>query len=100
MTGQSSRKTILDRLRLETELDVCYWMLSELDKELSNGKPKSPIVAMIDRATGYNAAMIEQHMKELLQLIRRIIFLKKKMGLDTKDAQEFKRQVEKLRREQ
>ncbi len=56
--------------RLQARIDYYLWMLSEISNELA--KPRSPINAMIDNATGETAAMEKQANK----IMRRVNKLK------------------------
>lgn len=69
-----------DVFRAYAEIDYCYYMLEELQKELST--PKDAITIMVDRASGYGEARTKELKESSIELLKTIIKNKKIIEAD------------------
>lgn len=65
---------------LHAQIDCCYWLISEANKELS--KHRSPIKSAIDKVTGYEAAQVIKIRESVIEYLGQIIDCKKKIDAD------------------
>lgn len=77
-----------------SQIDYSYWMIQEISKH--TGEMQSPIVAMVDKATGYDKVRLKENIKTVRRCIRTIINGKEKLGYDAEDDKRFLKELKKL----
>jgi hypothetical protein len=65
------------------QIDYCYWVLSEIQKKLS--EKKQPIVQMVDESTGFAQKELQDLKKNAIEMFKCIIKNKKKVKIDYSD---------------
>tara|TARA_R110000868_G_scaffold309986_2_gene571215 strand:+ start:2426 stop:2710 length:285 start_codon:yes stop_codon:yes gene_type:complete len=66
------------------EIDCAYFMITEIEKELSNYVVKHPLEIMIDEATGFAKAKYKEQVHSVIELLNVIIENKKIIEADYK----------------
>jgi hypothetical protein len=61
-------------------IDAGYAMILKIDEEID--KPKNPVVAAIDRTTGFDKTIIQEKAKQLVVILEDIIEAKKIIEAD------------------
>lgn len=88
-------KDELDRqLYYRVQIDYCYWMIQQISKH--NAEIQSPLNAMIDRATGFDKAIVKSRIKDVKYCMSVVIRCKEKLGYDTKKDKSFLIEIKKL----
>ena len=90
-----------DKLYFETiaEIDYYYFLLSQLYKEFKTPIQRSGVERMIDAALGFDPDSLKckQTAKTCIQIMSRVIKLKRKIGLDEEADEQKKVMNEMLR---
>lgn len=78
-----------------SQIDYSYYMIQEISKH--NGKMESPLIAMVDRATGFDRAKVKERIKDVRFLISTVIRCKEKLGYDASNDRKFKTELKIIR---
>jgi hypothetical protein len=80
-----------------SQIDYCYWAIKKISE--NSDEPKHPLYSMIDEATGFNKANIENQIDEIIYLIKTIIRCKEKCPnkYDTNLDKEFLKKLNKIK---
>jgi len=76
------------------QIDYCYYRIKSLSDKLN--EPKTPIDAMIDKASGFSKQQFDEIAKEIKYLSGVIIKCKKKLGYETATDESLLETIKKL----
>ena len=90
------KDSVQRELHYRSQIDYCYYAIREIDKE--HNKPKSPLVAAVDRATGYGKEKDKIHTSTVIGLMKTVVRCKTALGIDCDGDKEALKAALKLQR--
>ncbi len=79
------------------QIDYSYWVIQAISDH--TGEMKSPLEAMIDKATGFDVHKAVERINEIKYYVSIIIRCKKKLGYDLKNDKEFLKKLKSIKSE-